>query len=497
MKAFATWDGLTESQYRRWRAPKNAVYRAVTVGGMLGCELLLGQLNMWTVTTAAGCLLLATPLPTLALVLFTALQFQLFSHCLFSPVGLVLGLTLQVLPGVSAFPGQTLRQAAFTSLSTGLALYHSLDFSASQLLLTLGALLAIVTLVLVETAFRLQFLYQDFEGSGKTALQEVIHVLGSAILVLQPNQVLYANEAAYKLLKAKTNIDISRRIAAFQLVSPGPNLSAGKNQPLWSEINGLARKPRPGEVQLRRYAVDMEGGHLAVTLSGRCVQWQGHAQAVVITVAEMGRAEPQANRGTGVELRRLQNDIYSSAKLAREQPCSTSFNDLDRAILTQYYHLYTMQDLADLSAGRALSPVLQSLTLQDEIQQIIDLFSLQTRTKRLNLQITASPALPEVVKMDQLRLRQVLFPALSFALNRSDEGNTVNMTFSEVDGVQVTIAYQGGRGGEEADPYLQAAVALARTVGKGLRLQPGLIAFSLPSQGGDVRSSSDFGYKRT
>lgn len=479
MKAFVSWDREAEARYKRWRAPFSDLHRAALA--ILLCAA-SGEQWVLTVSAALGCLL-STPM--LALLLLAVLQYLLLVQLQGSVISLCAFYLVQVVPGAAAFPGRTLRQAALLLVAACTVLVQNWtgQLTEERLILILGAVLSAGVLIFTEVIYRLQFAYKDFEGSGQSALQEVVKGLGSCVILLQPNQVIYSNEAAHKLLKAQNSQELSRRIAAFQLLVPGPNLSAGRNQPLWSEINALARKPRPGEVLLRKYVLDTEQGRLAVTASARCVKWQGETQAVVLTLVEAGGNEREVGDMGAVpstELRRLHNDIYASAKLARELPSSASFDDLDRCILAQYYQFYTARDLADLAAGRHLIPVPLSVSIQDESQRLIDFFNLQSHTKRINLQVTTSPTLPSQVTLDLIRLRQLLFPTLHYALSRSKEADVVHVNFSEVDGLQVNITYTSS--GDDTDPGLQAAVTLARSLGKGIRLQPGQLTFSVPCQ---------------
>lgn len=499
MKAFARWDRQTEVQYSQWRAPSSDLHRAALVASMFLCACAGGQGTLPGIT-ATGCLIVGKSAPGLSLLLFTVLQYLLLAQFEGSEMGLCAVYLVQVVPGVAAFPGQTLRQAALLLATSGTVLLQNWtgEVTEERLVLVLGAVLSTAVLTLTEVIYRLQFDYKDFEGRGQSALQEVVQGLGSCVLLLQPSQVLYANEATHKLLKAQTTLDLSRRLAAFQLLVPGPNLSAGRNQPLWSEVNALARKPRPGEVQLRKYVLDTELGRVVVAPSARCVKWQGETQAVVLTLEAGGSArEAEQKAVPSEELRHLHNEICASAKLAREQPSPASFDDLERCIFEQYYHIYTVQDLTDLAAGRHLNSILQSISIQEETQRLLDLFSLQSRTKRINLEVTASPSLPPFLTLDLVRLRQLLFPTLHYALNQAQEADIVHVNFSEKDGLQVSISYTSSSAGDIPDAGLQATVTLARSLGKGLRLQPGQLTFSVSCQASEGQVSNNIGNKRS
>jgi len=499
MKAFTSWDRQAEAQYSQWRAPSSALHRAALVGAMFLYACVGGQ---WTLpgSAAVGCLLVGKSV--LGLLLCTVLQYFLLVQWQGSWVGLCAVYLVQVVPGAAAFPGQTFRQAALT-LAAGSAVFLQNwpgEVIAERLVLALGAVLSATVLTLTEAIYRLQFVYKDFEGTGQSALQEVVQGLGSCVLLLQPSQILYANEAAHKLLKVQTSLELSRRLAAFQLLVPGPNLSAGRKQPLWSDVNALARKPRPGEVQLRKYALDLEQGRLVVAASARCVKWQGETQAVVLTLVETGGTGKDAEQKAlpSEEIRNLHNEICASAKLAREQPAPASFNDLDRCILAQYYHLYTVQDLTDLAAGRRLNSVLQSISIQEEIQRLIDFFSLQSLTKRISLQVTAAPSLPPFLTVDLVRLRQLLFPAIYYALSQANKADVVHVNFSEREGLQVSISYSSSGPGDAPDVGLQAAMTLSRSLGKGLHLQPGQLTFSVSCQASEGKASTSLiGNKRS
>jgi len=84
-------------------------------------------------------------------------------------------------------------------------------------------------------------------------------------------------------------------------------------------------------------------------------------------------------------------------------------------------------DLAKIEAGR-LEIVYSPINLLTLIQEIKQIFTLQTSNKKINFEISVDDKLPKSLLLDELRLRQILFNLI---------GNAVK--FTEKDGIKVSV----------------------------------------------------------
>jgi PAS domain S-box-containing protein len=78
-------------------------------------------------------------------------------------------------------------------------------------------------------------------------------------------------------------------------------------------------------------------------------------------------------------------------------------------------------DLAKIEAGK-LDIVYSPVNLFSVIQDVRQIFSLQTMQKRLNFEITIDEKLPKSLLIDELRLRQVLFNLIGNAVKFTEKG---------------------------------------------------------------------------
>jgi signal transduction histidine kinase/DNA-binding NarL/FixJ family response regulator/purine-cytosine permease-like protein len=78
-------------------------------------------------------------------------------------------------------------------------------------------------------------------------------------------------------------------------------------------------------------------------------------------------------------------------------------------------------DISKIEAGR-LQVYSNEINIQDFLDQIVEMFSLQAQAKGLAFEHHRSPVLPRYVRTDEKRLRQILVNLLSNAIKFTDEG---------------------------------------------------------------------------
>jgi signal transduction histidine kinase/CheY-like chemotaxis protein/purine-cytosine permease-like protein len=78
-------------------------------------------------------------------------------------------------------------------------------------------------------------------------------------------------------------------------------------------------------------------------------------------------------------------------------------------------------DISKIEAGR-LQVYSNEINIQDFLDQIVEMFSLQAHAKGLEFEHLRSPILPQYVRTDEKRLRQILVNLLSNAIKFTDQG---------------------------------------------------------------------------
>ncbi|MEJ8573956.1 hybrid sensor histidine kinase/response regulator [Microbaculum marinum] len=79
-------------------------------------------------------------------------------------------------------------------------------------------------------------------------------------------------------------------------------------------------------------------------------------------------------------------------------------------------------DISKIEAGR-LQIQRDQVRIADFLDQLVDMFRLQAEARSLTFRFECSPALPEVVRTDEKRLRQILINLLSNAIKFTDSGD--------------------------------------------------------------------------
>jgi signal transduction histidine kinase len=106
-------------------------------------------------------------------------------------------------------------------------------------------------------------------------------------------------------------------------------------------------------------------------------------------------------------------------------------------------------DISKIEAGR-LQVYSNEINIQDFLDQIIDMFRPQAQAKGLFFEHDGQPALPQFVRTDEKRLRQILVNLLSNAIKFTDEG-TVTFDVGYRSQVATFTVSDTGRGIAEKD----------------------------------------------
>ncbi len=152
-------------------------------------------------------------------------------------------------------------------------------------------------------------------------------------------------------------------------------------------------------------------------------------------------------------------------------------------------------DISKIETGR-LQLQRGEVRLADFLAQLVDMFQLQASAKGLDFRFVRPERLPEVVRTDEKRLRQILINLLSNAVKYTESGH---VTFEVAYRSQVAILTVTDTGpgipepelGRIFEPFERGSAAQGKTPGLGLGLTITRLLANL--MGGDIKVSSTAG----
>ncbi|MBX4926939.1 hybrid sensor histidine kinase/response regulator [Rhizobium binae] len=172
------------------------------------------------------------------------------------------------------------------------------------------------------------------------------------------------------------------------------------------------------------------------------------------TAEAANRAKSRYVVGLSHELRTPLNAVLGYAQiLERDETIPAPRHSSIKVIRRSAEHLSGLidglLDISKIEAGR-LQVYSNEINIQDFLDQIVEMFRPQAQAKGLVFEHQRSPALPQFVRTDEKRLRQILVNLLSNAIKFTDEGSvTFNVAYrSQV--ATFTVA-DTGRGIAEKD----------------------------------------------
>ncbi|RWX78895.1 response regulator [Neorhizobium lilium] len=144
------------------------------------------------------------------------------------------------------------------------------------------------------------------------------------------------------------------------------------------------------------------------------------------TAESANRAKSRYVVGLSHELRTPLNAVMGYAQiLERDETIPAPRQSAIKVIRRSADHLSGLidglLDISKIEAGR-LQVYSNEINIQDFLDQIVELFSLQAHAKGLVFEHERAPALPQYVRTDEKRLRQILVNLLSNAIKFTDEG---------------------------------------------------------------------------
>ncbi len=144
------------------------------------------------------------------------------------------------------------------------------------------------------------------------------------------------------------------------------------------------------------------------------------------TAEAANRAKSRYVVGLSHELRTPLNAVMGYAQiLERDETIPAPRQSAIKVIRRSADHLSGLidglLDISKIEAGR-LQVYSNEINIQDFLDQIVEIFSLQAQAKGLGFEHARTPALPQYVRTDEKRLRQILVNILSNALKFTDEG---------------------------------------------------------------------------
>jgi signal transduction histidine kinase/DNA-binding NarL/FixJ family response regulator len=147
----------------------------------------------------------------------------------------------------------------------------------------------------------------------------------------------------------------------------------------------------------------------------------------------LAEAELAANHAKGAFLANMSHELRSplntmlgfTRMLAQDKTLRTEARDDVGIVLRSGEHLYSLinqvLDLSKIEAGRIVL-VESDADLYALLDELGDMFSMTSRQKSLQLQIDSAPEVPKHIRVDAIKLRQVLINLLGNALKFTSEG---------------------------------------------------------------------------
>lgn len=136
------------------------------------------------------------------------------------------------------------------------------------------------------------------------------------------------------------------------------------------------------------------------------------------------------------EIRTPMNGIIGMAELLKRTPLNTEQKEYVDIITASGENLLTViNDILDFSKIEAGKIVLESIpfSLKDEIRNVISILDFQAKKKGINLITEIDDEVPEYVKADPVRLKQVIINLVNNAIKFTDTGSvTLNVSCQEV-----------------------------------------------------------------
>ncbi|MCD4662719.1 ATP-binding protein, partial [Agrobacterium sp.] len=144
------------------------------------------------------------------------------------------------------------------------------------------------------------------------------------------------------------------------------------------------------------------------------------------TAEAANRAKSRYVVGLSHELRTPLNAVLGYAQILERddtipQPRQSAIKVIRRSADHLSGLIDGLLDISKIEAGR-LQVYSNEINIQDFLDQIVDMFRPQAQAKGLEFRHHRSPALPQYVRTDEKRLRQILVNLLSNAIKFTDEG---------------------------------------------------------------------------
>jgi signal transduction histidine kinase len=205
------------------------------------------------------------------------------------------------------------------------------------------------------------------------------------------------------------------------------------------------------------------------------------------------------------EIRTPMNGIKGMTDLLLETPLSEKQQDMSgmikRSINTLLVVINDILDFSKIKAGKLHIEKID-LSIKEVLNSTVSLFTHTLQTKKLPLQITIDPGIPEHLTGDPHRLNQILNNLLSNAIKFTNEGRihiTVNIQEQTTDTITLTFTITDTGVGIPAesiayifDSFSQASQDISRRFG-GTGLGLTICKQLLQLQGGDITVQSTVG----
>ena len=281
-----------------------------------------------------------------------------------------------------------------------------------------------------------EFVYANIKVEKiKKQLLEVIQALPESVILLSfTNSIMFHNKASQEQFRHNSTQEIERKLANFKY-KPGSRHYPGEESSLIEDAYHYLISDRNSSVT---FGIIEYEGQIQEWRGSKC-EWDGEMLVVLSTrditgLIEFERAKDDANYKTTLlrtvshEIRNPTNAIISISDeiLNNLTTFNSEFAENVRIINISSKLLHNLiNDLLDFSKMMAECLTINKIhfDLKRFLQDTSALFTLQCKSKNLDLRLFIDPLLPQYVESDPNRLRQIIINLISNALKFTIQGS--------------------------------------------------------------------------
>lgn len=217
-----------------------------------------------------------------------------------------------------------------------------------------------------------------------------------------------------------------------------------------------------------------DGSQQCLHLTYRLIQWENNAKAIAVSFQNITRLLHQQFTEGKTEVLGLVSACTSELlrpgllRTAAELKLPRKGNP-DLQLLGAFYALYCLEDLQKVLSNADFRPVIKSVHIAKEMRKIEGIFQPLFARYKLTYEVQIT-GLPELIKLDKIRFRQVL----SLLFHSLSASSLLSIKLSPRSGLlsnEILVALECARSGDKPNsPLLVLADKLLRKLGtEGLR----------------------------